>query len=498
MMTVRSSPHDRFKILSCLASALIVGWGFSTGVFAQDAEPTDAEPAPPSISSPRDLLRGHGIDDDQFANLTDGQPVGGDETETLRRIIYWMRDFPAIDVENWARAELNLAELAENPDPDRGQIFAFSGRVTLAEVRPLEAKEASRFEMKQYYRCRLLLDGRQPAVVYSQNVPKAWPKNKPIDQPVGAFGLFLKFGEKENDRAVPVFVAPRIAWYPDTMLGNLGMDVGLLEDLQNKHALGDRDREPFYQMLAAVGRTKPGQLLRDADQLLAKAPKEQKRADGKEFSVAPLFNKPDQQRGRLVVLTGNARRVVRIRVDDPDVVTRFKIDHYYEMAIYTDDSQDNPIFFCVRELPKGMPTGDGPDFGVHVRVAGFFFKSWGYRSDEPGRGSGAGGQSSRQRRLAPLLIGRRPLWYGQVQSGTSPWIGAIAGGLFVLALLGIWVALWQYGRGDKEFYDRTIGKSHSLEAGISLDEIGLHVDGTPDFSRLEQMECDTAQKRDDA
>ena len=474
------------------------------------------EPAMPTISGPRDLLRGHGIDDQQLDGFADGRPLGDAEFDTLHRILYWMvRDFPVFDVEGWARADWSVAGLAENPDAGRGQIYAFSGRVTLAEARPLDDKDAKRFETKRYYRCELLLEDGQPAVVFTRDVPKAWSKNEPIDEPVGAFGLFLKFGPKKDGRPIPVFAAARIAWYPDTLLGNLGMDAGLLESVVNGSGLGARrkrkklvgiteeeeiararrEREAFYAVLATVGRIKPGQLRRQAGELLERAPPERKTADGKEFSVVSLFNQPKQQRGRLFVLEGVARSVTRVPVDDPDIVARFGINHYYEIAVFTGDSQDNPIFFCVRDLPEGMPTGDRPEFAERVRVAGFFFKTWAYKMEVPGSVSETQWADLNPGHLAPLLIGRRPFWYRPGASAANPWIGAIAGGLFVLALLGVWVALWRYGRGDKEFHDRTIAKTHALESGISLNEIGLNADGSPDFSGLEQMERDAGEKR---
>jgi hypothetical protein len=85
-----------------------------------------------------------------------------------------------------------------------------------------------------------------------------------------------------------------------------------------------------------------------------------------------------------------------------------------------------------------------------------------------------------------LLIGRDLRWHPRKKPASNPYLGAIAGGLFVLALFGIWLALWRYGRGDKQFHDRTIARQLAPEPGISLDRIGLDADGRPDFSGLEQ------------
>ena len=60
-------------------------------------------------------------------------------------------------------------------------------------------------------------------------------------------------------------------------------------------------------MLAAVGRAEPGQLLRQAEAELPQvprrvAPDRPGRPPG--YSVKPLFNEPETQRGRLVELLG--------------------------------------------------------------------------------------------------------------------------------------------------------------------------------------------------
>jgi hypothetical protein len=281
-----------------------------------------------------------------------------------------------------------------------------------------------------------------------------------------------------------VFVATRLAWHPDTPLGNLGMDVGLFDDVDQRRKLTVNDRECFYQMLGAVGRAEPGTLVRRA--------KQQLRETGQEsYSVVPLFNDAKNQHGRLVSLRGITRRLVRIPVGDPDIAERFGIDHYYEMALYTEESSTAiggpaPLVFCLRDLPEGMPTGDGPDYAEEVQVAGFFMKTWAYRSQEADVEADVKGEEGEVDQLAPLLIGRRPIWYPQQAPERNTTAAAVAGGLFVLALLGIWIGLWQYSRSDRKFHERTIAKTHALDAGLSLDEIGLDAQRKPDFSHLSE------------
>jgi hypothetical protein len=139
-----------------------------------------------------------------------------------------------------------------------------------------------------------------------------------------------------------------------------------------------------------------------------------------------------------------------------------------------------------------MPEGDGPEYRERVRVAGFFMKKWAYPVAPPTRAGAAESGRRGGRRAAPLLIGQPPIWYPYQPPASNTLAGAIAGGLFVLALLGIWIALWRYGRGDKQFRDRTLAKTLAIDSASSLDEIALSPDGT-----TEPGEQDTVFRKGD-
>ncbi|MCX7426535.1 MAG: hypothetical protein NTW96_13045 [Planctomycetia bacterium] len=412
---------------------------------------------------PRDLLRQAGIDDSQFARLVDRKPWTPDEDELLEKVMFRLGSFPLGDVERWARRQIDFKLLAKSPEAERGQFFHLRGRVASIEVIRPPAEVARRFELEAYYRAEFVIDDRpdqQPAIVFTRVVPKAWRNGGKIDQPAGAWAMFLKLAHDAPDRPEPVFAAARIAWHPATLLGKLGMDTGLLDELGDRRAIVGSERECFYQMLAAVGRARPGELLAAADAGL--------RATGKDrYSVEPLFNDPAAERGSLVALSGTVRRAVRVRVEDPDIVKRFGIDHYYELYLFTDDSQGNPLVFCVRDLPEDMPSGDGPRYGESVRVAGFFLKSWSYR---PGAGP-EGERPEHARQLAPLLVGREPVWYPPPGTSSTTLVGAVAGAAFLLVLLGVWLVAWRYGRGDRRFRRRIRERHDPGEGVVSLEEL---------------------------
>jgi hypothetical protein len=173
---------------------------------------------------------------------------------------------------------------------------------------------------------------------------------------------------------------------------------------------------------------------------------------------------------------GVARRVVRVDVGtrpdgrgESDVARRFGIREYYEMQVFTDDSQNYPLVFCVRELPAGFPIGG--DVRVSVRVAGFFFKDWlyttrGTRSDDAGEGDAAGPAAQ----FAPLLVGRAPLVL-QMDSAQNSMVQWILAGVFVLTLAGVWALAWWFACDNRRFHQRLRAASSSPEVGQSLKEL---------------------------
>ena len=250
-------------------------------------------------------------------------------------------------------------------------------------------------------------------------------------------------------------------------LGDLGVDVSLLDDVK-PGPLTSRSRESFYQILAAVGRAEPGELLATAEADLGRSGRDR-------FSVVPLFNDPESMRGRLVVLSGTAREVLLVHVPDRDIRDRFGIDHYYQVSLFTEDSQDNPLVFCVRDIPPGMPTGAGPGYAEDVTVAGFYFKPWAYRSraaveDEPAEGASKIGVSIR---LAPLLIGREVQWHPSEVRGNNSMAAAAAAGALLLLVAVVWLVLWLASRGDERFRRETLARHLDGEPEGSLDEIEI-------------------------
>ncbi len=448
---------------------------------------------------PRELLALYGVDDNQFAILADRQPWQASEDEVLMKIFYRLPNLRLLDLERWSQP-LDLEELVEKPAVHRGSVYRLSGLAVSVNELHLAAEMAERLGLNRYYRVEIKLDTGARAVVFARKVPNAWRNSAELPASAAALGFFLKLGEQVQGKPAAIFVAPRIQWYPESLLGRLGMDMGLLDEVMQEEITGGskgaasgidirklrltaKDREAFYQMLAAVGRAEPGQLLREA--------RRQPASSGPDaYSVVPLFNQPQTQVGKLVALSGTAKRIIPIPIDDADIRERLGIERYYEIYLFTDDSQGNPLVFCVRDLPPGMPTGEGSQFGEDMTIAGFFFKTWAYRRGSEESSAGV------QWQLAPLLIGRDPLWAPATPAQLDPTTGVIAGGAFVLVMGGLALLVWLWGRSDRKARTFTIERQLAPQSGIALEQLSLDADGKPDFSGLAEM--DKGHKSSDA
>lgn len=416
------------------------------------------------------MLRLLGVDDQHLTALVDGQPINSDETESLLRMMNAAKRFDTLRLHSGIRANLTVEDLTAQPPTFRGEIVQLQGRIVSVQAETPPAELATRFELPQYFRCQVLLEPSQvPAIVYATTVPKAWAAGEEhLDQPISFIGFFLKNAGQANDDPLPVFVTRRVAWHPDTTLGKLGMDVGLFDTISDHSRIKATEREAFYQLLAAAARAEMSQL---------------DRLTRDDYPAAPLFNAPELQRGRLVGLSGVARRITKIVVEDPDIIERFGIDHYYEVALFTDDSQGNPLIVCVLELPEGMPIGD--QISEAVRIPAFFLKTWTFETaqlnQQAAEQAGEGQPRKNLKQLAPLLIGKRLHWYttpGTAPPGISGWV---AGSLFLLALAGVWFGAWRRHKADRTYAQGTLARAREPDDEV-LDTNAIEaIDEEPTF-----------------
>jgi len=447
---------------------------------------------------------------DAGASLTEYQRP--EALQLLRRL----RSIDTASLDAWSN-NLGLTKELENPNDVRGRLCRLNGRVRKVVKRTLPAAEAERLEMPNYFECEFEaadLTGR--ATILAARVPKDWLRDEPIDEIASANVLFVK---RLTDETPPgsLWLAKEIAWHPPfpttlpaksiedlfrgardplrgkSILGTLMIDVGQLDLIEGRGRIRPQERDIFYEIMSAASLIKPSTLVRIASDDLFAVKQEWetrlqegeserrkmlarevvRRADEGRYSVALLFNDPEPQIGRLFVFDGVARRAVRVEVGgSSEIADRNDIDHYFELEVFTDDSQNYPLIFCIRKLPEGFPVGT--DIHVPVRVAGFFFKNWLYstRGGQQRDKTTDGKSSGPRAQFAPLLIGPSPI----VLPAAQP-VGHggrfVLGGLFVLGLIGIWVAAVRFARDDRRFREKTPAANFSLPPGQSLNDLNL-------------------------
>ena len=203
-------------------------------------------------------------------------------------------------------------------------------------------------------------------------------------------GLGVCFG-READGAVAL--AARVGWFPtNAPLGRLGVDLSAFEgapvypiraltaekdptrcrEIARTLRWTSADVRPFYETLAAVRRDSR----RDEKQVLAP----DSHFSSEVEKIVALFNRPEQNQGRVVKLRGRVRRANLVLVDDPDVVAATGVDKYYQLYLFTNDSQGWPLVLCLPELPDGLKVGGGNEYRREIEFIGAFTKTWAYKT----------------------------------------------------------------------------------------------------------------------
>jgi hypothetical protein len=516
-----------------------------TGVLP-DPDPEDKGPAEPSR-----ILHDSGITESSFAQFQDGATVLGapPERALMLRLLLRLRMIPLLNIERWAKPIEDLGDVSDAPGRFRGSTLHVEGRVVAVKTIDLQEDESLLYELDRFHECHLLVGNpERPAVVYAREVPNAWKAEEVLDERASFDGIFLKRGPGPRQAAPVVFVTRRVAWHHGSLiLGEMGMDHGLFDFVRHDRPLQPEENEGFYQLLGAMDNTRTRELIKFAQFSLndqrrkwlveqkALLEREKELEDAAEKSDAeqvaldqvkrdavllelnlknltehrthsfiPLLSEPAEHIGKLRMYRGTALAITPVIIDNAELKERLGFSRYFQINVMvrlecdltltkkregTEVEESETIFshpatLCVRKLPEGMPVGDS--IHENIRFAGFFFKKWGYPIegfDEKGR---------RKMRSAPMLIGTEPIWDTGPPPAYSTYAGAIAGGLFVLAVTVIWIGVWRIGRGDKQFQKSVISKEYDLEDGVSLNDLRLDVTSV-DFSNLGKEQSESAE-----
>lgn len=354
-----------------------------------------------------------------------------------------------------AEEPLKLAALTGEADSFRGNCFEIRGNVIAVQELPTAKPPCYRCKIQVVEKERVKNgadnDVSSVAEVLVPFVPAGWTQNKALKERAAFRGIYVKI----LSDSVPLFVSPRLKWYPNTFLGNLGFDAASLEQipalkisdfnntdlklppffqgwerrevLRRAFRFTDYDSDPFYGLLKCLSTLPSGRLEREA--------RDTNRTNG--ITVADLFNKPAETRGKPLLLHGTAKRVIPTAVEDEEVKRLYGIDRYYQIYLFTKESQGHPLVVCVHSLPEGMPTGSEANFSEEISVAVIPYKLWIYESstsvEEP---------NNKKPNYAPLLIGRSPIYVPK--SKTADKMPSVTFYTLFAVMLVVWFALRTY------------------------------------------------------
>lgn len=435
----------------------------------------------------REILELTEIGPDVLTQLGEGSEYSDEDWQLLLQVFHRLQQFR--DPEPVGLSAVGSPAQVK----DRiGEIVHVGGILVSVEKIALPEKLAKQHNQKTIYRCQLVTLGNETgkATILSTHVPKSWHTKKTFGDAISVRGVNVQFSE-ENKQVL--ILTNHIAWFPrngvatgQLLLARHGMDIALLDEVRHKQPFVkpeiSHEGEAFYAALAALDQVSPQELIQQAkvnvanmaarwqgqqadlrsehqkleaelaattdsaareslQQQIKQAKKKRglaaavvKQAEAGRSSVAPMFLQPEKEVGELYVFEGTARRAVRIAVGDGHG-TSLAVKSYFELEVFTNDSQNLPIVCCVPQLPDGFPTGD--EIRESVRISGIFFKLWRYRSRKLAKQVG---ETTGQRQLyTPVVLGHSPAWLKKTIQQDSRW--ALWGGI---AFLGGLMVLWIY------------------------------------------------------
>jgi hypothetical protein len=447
---------------------MILAYVLSAPAIAQS--PPDAEQR--GVATAAELFDLFGMDDAFFKRFRAGEAWDETEDDPLARVLVRLSQIKPVDLARWTVGGVGAKAI----DPERlsAQFFRLDGRVRRVMRIKASVEQQDHYNLEKYYRCEIVLaDDSGTVVVFAGNVPENWSLDKPISEPASANALLLKRGRDDQSRSETLyFAADRVAWHPDTVLGNLGMDYGLFDAVRHDRAIVDSERECFYQLLAAVGRAPAGRMEATFNS-----------GDATSRLVALVAN-PEAHEGELHSFRGVARRAVKIHVDDPETVARFGIDHYFELVVFVEldgyqeiagkKVSNHPVVFCVRKLPAEMPTGE--NMAEMVRASGFMFKKWRYRTQLAGK------HGEPMSVASPLLIGTTAEWERPEEGQRR--LDPIMGGFLVATIACIAVFAWWYSRRERRLHNALLARRRTISESSSLEKLELDsIDAATDVDR---------------
>ncbi len=409
----------------------------------------------------RDILALIGLDPNKLSNFFITTDLTDSDWQLLSQLFARLSQYSSAELENWA---LPFAKVSRE---SVGNLLDLNGTVLECSTIVVPAEHVPLLGLSEIYQCQVQLDEAKVATLLATGVPNRWERETPISEPIACLAVLLRVEDGKY-----LFATNRVSWFPKAgipsgqlLLAENGMDAALWDAVKQYGEFvspeTSREAEAFYSCLAALEMIPAAQLSERISLHLDSQAKAQllfedkvkrqiadaviEQAELGLSSVVPLFLTSDRQIGELVRLEGIARRAVRIvnEVKSGEGRTGRPTD-YYELELFTRDSQNLPIVCCISYLPKGFPLGDQ----IHelIRIEGVFFKSWSYRSRKLVEGDGQ--TKHQQQRYTPIVLAGTVTWIQEAP--TQPgWWGLAAGIGFLTFLAAAWVKFILHWRRDR-------------------------------------------------
>ncbi|MBA4015648.1 MAG: hypothetical protein C0483_00525 [Pirellula sp.] len=506
------TPSHRLFVVGCLFAVVgLADLAIGQEAAKESAEKAAAPDAPPKIeltlpTTPKptdkpvhveeamptdplgELLFSVGVPPSTWTKFTDGSPLSDSERRPLVGVFAAVRQLKPEDWSTYARpmpvppATLDTAALwravgtlksiAPQEFTDAELDIVYAAAVANSPGDPPRLADGD--PRRKFFRCEVAVPGRTgPLIVYTLRVPDALRGKTTVEERIGVQGMYLK-GVGAGPDGSPIFAADRLEWFKRTPLGDLGMDYGLYDDVRPFSSDLSAERECLFQLLVAMKKVDFAKL-----QELTKGA----------YSVVPLFNDGPKMLGELTAQEGQARRAVLV-VADKELQRRYGISQYYEVALFTAESVDNPLLFNLLELPPGFPQGQ--DINETVRIPGTYLTGWTYKRDrtdaekrEAAKREAAGLPPEKPgMQKAPLLVGKSLVWLKRIVAAQDDGFSWLVNGAVIVLVLVIAAIAWTTLRADRTARD-IVQRTNAPPAGTSLNDLPGDFRNGPDFSSLE-------------
>lgn len=391
------------------------------------------------------------------------------------RLLMRLLSAPSGPAAEWRAHAGPFAEALRSPELFRDRLVRVDGRAVFVAPMKLPPDQAELHDRRSFDLVRIVANDGGVVDVVTDAAPKSWKRWAAIEERAAAVGIAASGLAAEgavgpsptspdsSQAAWPaeprrlLVVATRVAWFPDTPLGRLGMDYGLFDTVVDGAKLVAADADAFYAMLAAVGRGTRADIEKVTLPIEDPIP-----------LIDPRARWMESHRGDPVRLSGVARRAMRIAVDDPVRRAQLGSDHYWELYVFMPTPtiqigstiQDSfPVVCCVRSLPSDMPYGD--TMSEWVEVDGFAMKQYAYALSGDGKpprdGNGKDGDgkavdakpgnAAKERRETPLFIARQAVWKPAPSSKeVTSTLGWVFMGLAATLAIAMMAAGWSMSR----------------------------------------------------